>query len=270
MQGQCSEKFDCEVCSERLTISVVMATYNGSRFLREQMHTIIAELLEGDELVIVDDASNDSTVADLYRFQWPSTHVLRNTKNLGIVKSFERALGSAKGQFVFLCDQDDIWLPGKRYEIVKAFLNDPKVSVVVSDAQLIDESGRVTAKSFMAQRGGFVGGFWSTFHKNRFLGCSMAIRRDVLDIALPIPNRVPMHDMWLGIVGGWVGRVKYISHPLIQYRRHSNNVTTLNRRALSKGLAFRLDLLSVVIPRFLAYKWHNMFKKHLVPHISRP
>lgn len=243
-------------------ISVAMATHNGSRFLRAQLESVIDELLDGDEIVVVDDASTDSTASELADCTWPRTRILRNANNLGVIRSFERALGASRERIVFLCDQDDIWLPGKRRSIVEAFERDPNVSVVLSDAQLIDENGQVTAESFMAQRGGFAGGFWSTLHKNRFLGCTMAVRRDVLDAALPIPPGVPMHDMWLGIVAGACGTVRFLPQPLIQYRRHSNNVTPLKRRSLSRVIQDRIALLLASAPRLLSLRWRRRHPKN--------
>jgi GT2 family glycosyltransferase len=234
-----------------------MVTYNGSRFLCDQVNSVLAELRDNDELVVIDDASEDSTIEILDKFISEKINVLRNASNQGVRKSFERGLVLAKHRVVFLCDQDDIWLPGKRKAIVDTFESDPRVSVVLSDAQLIDENGRVTAQSFMAQRGGFAGGFWSTLHKNRFLGCAMAVRRDILDDALPIPPGVPMHDMWLGIVAGACGTVRFLPQPLIQYRRHSNNVTPMKRRSLSMVIQDRIALLMASAPRLLALRWRR-------------
>jgi glycosyltransferase involved in cell wall biosynthesis len=237
----------------RLTVTVVMATHNGARFIRQQVDSILSQLETGDELLIVDDASTDSTIDELMSYTGGVVTVLRNEKNMGVVRSFERGLSEAGGDIIFLADQDDVWLPGKRSVMAGVFAQDPSVRVVLSDAELIDETGKTMGCSFMEQRGGFAGGFWPTFAKNRFLGCTMAFRRDVLQVALPIPASAPMHDMWLGIVGGWTGRVVYLPQPLMQYRRHSHNVTTLKRRPLAKGLIFRIKLLRASVPRWLTF-----------------
>ena len=232
------------------SMSVVMATYNGKSYLVEQLNSVLAELLPDDELIIVDDGSQDGTLELLDSVKSPAVRVVRNLTNVGVFATFERGLLLSSKDIIFLCDQDDVWLPGKRAAFVAAFERDPRTLVVVSDAQLIDESGVVTAPSFMATRGGFRCGVLSTLVRNRYLGCAMALRRELLFAALPIPRGVPMHDMWLGALGSLLGRVHYISSPLIQYRRHGGNVSPSRRQGWLRMLRWRLALLFALAGRF--------------------
>lgn len=229
------------------TVSVVLATYNGERYLKEQLDSVLAELQEGDELIVVDDASRDGTRQILNAVRWPNLRTVFNPENLGVLCTFERGLQLATSDIVFLCDQDDIWLPGKRDACVNAFSKDARVVVVVSDAQLIDGHGTVFAPSFMATRGGFRGSVLQTLIRNRYLGCAMAIRRDVLAAALPMPRFVPMHDMWLGAVASFAGRVHYIARPLLQYRRHGGNVSPSTRQGWLKMLRWRCALILALV-----------------------
>jgi glycosyltransferase involved in cell wall biosynthesis len=229
--------------TDNSSVSVVMATYNGKQYLAEQISSVLAELLPGDELIIVDDGSQDGTLELLDSLESPAVHVIRNLTNAGVMATFERGLLLSSKVIIFLCDQDDVWLPGKRSAFIGAFERDPRTLVVVSDAQLIDASGSVTAPSFMATRSGFRGGILSTLVRNRYLGCAMAVRRDLLFAALPIPRSVPMHDMWLGALGSILGRVSYISTPLMQYRRHGGNVSPSRRQGWSRMLRWRLTLI---------------------------
>lgn len=231
------------------SVSVVMATYNGKPYLAEQISSVLAELLPDDELIIVDDSSQDGTLELLDSLTSPVVRVVRNLTNVGVFATFERGLLLSRKEIVFLCDQDDVWLPGKRAAFVAVFECDPRTLVVVSDAQLIDASGVVTAPSFMATRGGFRGGIFSTLVRNRYLGCTMALRRKLLYAALPIPSSVPMHDMWLGALGSGLGRVHYISAPLIQYRRHGGNVSPSRRQGWTRMLRWRLALLFALVGR---------------------
>lgn len=231
------------------SVSVVMAVYNGERFLRQQVGSVLSELLPGDELIIIDDASTDSSFVLLESFSSPALKIYSNSYNLGVTSSFERGLKIASHEFIFLCDQDDVWLPGKRAAFVAAFERDPRILVVVSDAQLIDASGIVTAPSFMATRGGFRSSIGSTLMRNRYLGCAMALRRELILAALPIPRWVPMHDMWLGALGSILGRVHYISTPLMQYRRHGGNVSPSRHQGWSRMLRWRLALLTALAGR---------------------
>jgi glycosyltransferase involved in cell wall biosynthesis len=240
--------------SKYLSVSVVMATYNGQRYLKEQIDSVLSELQPGDEFIVVDDASTDGTAAILGSVAWPTLRIVKNQRNIGVLQTFERGLTLASGDLIFLCDQDDVWSPGKRASFVNAFLADERVLVVVSDAQLMDASGAMLAPSFMATRGGFKGGVLNTILRNRYLGCAMALRREVLSVALPIPRFVPMHDMWLGAVASACGHVHYIGSPLLRYRRHGGNVSPSSRQGWLRMLRWRCQLVWALILRFWRMK----------------
>lgn len=236
--------------ASQLSVSVVMATYNGTKYLREQIESVLRQLQVGDELVIVDDGSSDTTVALIESFGSPLIRLHRNPRNLGVLRTFERALNLSCNEVIFFCDQDDVWADGKREAFVAEFMRDPACMVVISDAQVIDGHGTSVRASFMADKGGFRGGALSTILRNRYLGCAMAVRRRVLGAALPIPACVPMHDMWFGAIGSLIGRVAYIREPLLQYRRHGNNVSPARRSNWLQVLRWRADLV-----RALAGRW---------------
>ncbi len=243
------------------SISVVMTTYNGEKYLTEQLKSVLAELAPDDELIIIDDGSSDGTPELLEGLKLPFVRVVRNVDNVGVLAAFECALMLSSKAIIFLCDQDDIWLPGKRLALTSAFQNNSRVLVAISDAQLIDASGAVFAPSFMATRKGFRGDFIHTLIRNRYLGCAMALRRELLVAALPIPRSVPMHDMWLGILGSIFGEVHYISTPLIQYRRHGGNVSPSHHQGWFRMLRWRLALLSAIAIRC----GQIVFRSHLSP-----
>lgn len=241
------------MATKPLSVSVVMATYNGKSYLIEQLQSVLVQLLPGDELIIVDDSSQDGTPELVESLQSAFVQVVRNSCNLGVLASFERGVQIASREVIFLCDQDDIWFPGKRAAFVAAFENDPEVLVVVCDAELIDAGGSVTAPSFMQLRGGFHGGFWATVVKNRYLGCAMALRRELLAVALPIPPTVPMHDMWFGALASVVGRVHYIPKPLMQYRRHDSNASPSRSQGWLRIVRWRIRLIKLLMLRLLAH-----------------
>lgn len=230
-------------------VSVAMATFNGERFLATQLNSILSQLDANDEVVVVDDASTDRTMDVLASIRDSRVRVLRNERNEGVFPTFERALGHTSGDIVFLSDQDDVWLPGKVEAVLARFERDRSVLLVLSDAEVIDETGRVTQPSFMALRGGFRPGFGATLVRNRYLGCTMALRRALLETVLPIPRDVPMHDMWFGSLAVLQGRVEYIDRPLVQYRRHGGNVSPSRRQGMAQMVRWRLDLLRNVLAR---------------------
>lgn len=235
--------------SLRPQVSVALATYNGVRWLLPQLRSIAGQLLPSDEWVIVDDGSTDGTVSLIEAQRDPRIRLLRNASNAGVRASFERALAACRGEFIFLADQDDVWLPGKRDALVAAL--QAGALLAISDATVIDGEGREIAPSFMARRGGFRGSFAATLVRNRFLGCAMAFRRELLDEVLPIPQSAPMHDMWIGALASLRGRVAYIERPLMQYRRHGGNVSPEHRAGPAQMLAWRWRLMSGVIARHL-------------------
>lgn len=234
-------------------VSVVMAVYNGERFLSEQLNSVLIQLSPEDELLVVDDCSTDRSMEMLSAIRDPRIRIVRQAVNQGVVASFDRGLCLAKNEIVFLCDQDDIWLPGKRAAFVEAFRSDAKCLLVVSDAEVIDAHGRVMHPSFMKTRNGFRGDLLSTLFRNRYLGCAMAVRRALLDVALPIPRSVPMHDMWLGSLGTIFGSICYLPHPYLRYRRHGGNVSPSRRQSLSKMVNWRLSLGLALARRVLQY-----------------
>jgi cellulose synthase/poly-beta-1,6-N-acetylglucosamine synthase-like glycosyltransferase len=226
-------------------VSVAMAAYNGIRYLDIQLRSIVRTLGPADELVVVDDGSTDGTWERLREAaaEDPRIRVHRNDGNAGVRATFERALRLVRHELVFLSDQDDVWEAGKRDAVVRAFLDDPQCVLVVTDAVVVDGDDRVLLPSFMASRGGFAGGFLDTLYCNRYLGCAMAVRRRLLDAALPIPRLAPMHDMWLGAIAPRIGRVRYLPSRLLRYRRHDANATPLKHRTIVPMVVARLRLL---------------------------
>lgn len=238
---------------DELSVSVCMATHNGAQFLGEQLATILPQLAAGDELVVVDDLSSDGTMDILRRTAadttGPSVRVYQNQINLGAIRSFERALGLATKNIVLLCDQDDRWMPRKVNRIRRAFAEDQTATLVLSDAQLIDEAGQVFTQS-RAETKPFRFGLLSNLARNSFLGCAMAFERSSLSYCLPIPARIPMHDQWIGMLHTIFGKVVYVAEPLIQYRRHSANATADQHAPAAQMLKWRSNLLWN-----LAHRW---------------
>lgn len=232
-------------------VSIAMATCNGEPYIRKQIASILGQIRSTDQLVIVDDASDDGTWEYLRSLDHPAIELVRHSINQGIRKSFQAALRRCRNDIIFLSDQDDIWLQNKRDAAVRAFVANPDAAIVISDARLIDHADRVIGESFMQLRNGFKGGVWSTLLKNRYLGCAMVIQRRILAKALPISRFAPMHDMWLGALGAMQGRVIYIDEPLLHYRRHERNASPLTRRSILQMLRWRIAFAASILWRVL-------------------
>ena len=236
-----------------LKISVCMTTYNGAAYLGDQLRSILEQLRVGDEVVVVDDASQDNSLNILRNFFDARVRVYRNARNLGVMVSFEKAMRLANGDILFLSDQDDLWLPGKVYKILEAFSSNPEITLVASDAKVIDETGCVVADSFFAQRGRFSAGVVHNLLKNKFLGCTLAFRKSMLSRFLPIPKDVPMHDMWFGLINAFYGKTVYISQPLIAYRRHGKNLSPSSGTPVLQKVVWRWQLGKNLLPHTLHY-----------------
>lgn len=228
-----------------------MATYNGLPYVREQLASILSQIESTDQLVVVDDASDDGTWEYLRAIAHPALELVRHASNQGIRTSFEDALNACRHAIVFLSDQDDVWLPDKREAVLRAFAASPGATAVISDARLIDQDGRVIGPSFMDTRGGFKSGVFSTILKNRYLGCAMSIRRQVLSLALPVPRGAPMHDMWLGAMAAIEGTVVFIDEPLLLYRRHGRNASPSTPQSIVQMTRWRIGFVIAIAARLI-------------------
>ena len=235
-----------------------MATYNGDQYVNNQLQSILNQIDEEDEIIIVDDASIDNTLFIIKEFQDSKIKLIENKINLGVLKTFERAINHATGDIIFLSDQDDVWLPSKVQKIIEIFQQYPDITLVLSDAQIIDSESQITANSFFKIRGKFVANPLSNIIKNKYHGCTLAFRREIVEMFLPFPADTPMHDMWIGIVNAIYGKVFYIDEPLIQHRRHDNNTSRchLGNAGIVQMIKWRIALVKDIIYLLIKHKNH--------------
>lgn len=231
--------------NSRPKVSVCVASYQGERYVSLQLRSILEQLSADDEVIVVDDGSRDGTCDKIFALQDPRVRLIRNTKNQGVLRAFETALTCSSGEIVFLSDQDDLWLSKKVGTILDVFVHDPKLMLVASDAILIDENGNKIGSSFYAKRGRFRAGLWSNVLIGKFHGCTMAFRSTLLRSALPFPSAYDVHhDTWIGCINALIGgKTKYISEPLVAYRRHSTNVTGRTKLSTFTRLRVRSHLV---------------------------
>ncbi|MGA2085546.1 MAG: glycosyltransferase family 2 protein [Terracidiphilus sp.] len=229
-----------------MNISVCMAAYNGERFIHEQLTSILAQLSNDDEIVIVDDASSDETVAIAESFCDERIRILQQGRNCGVIKTFGRALEEAKGEIIFLADQDDIWRTDKILKIKGMFSACPDISLVISNCSIIDADGNITSESW-CKSGSFHAGALHNLVRYRYRGCQMAFRRSILGYCLPFPPDIPMHDMWIGIVNQFVGRTGFIDEPLVFYRRHDRNKSPEKHAPIVQMIRWRWALVKNLV-----------------------
>jgi glycosyltransferase involved in cell wall biosynthesis len=229
-----------------MPISIALATYNGEKYITEQLNSILPQLTEGDEIVISDDGSTDKTLEIIAGFCSARINVYSNPKK-GVISNFENAISHATGDVIFLCDQDDVWCPDK-IAVCLSYFSSPDVKLVVSDAYITDSALNIIDDSFykLMNSGG---GFAKNFIKNTFLGCCMAFRNELKNIILPFPEKIPMHDSWIGLLTQLNGKTLFIPEKLVYYRRHDQNTTVLKRNSVLKSLSWRRALLIELIMR---------------------
>lgn len=219
-------------------VVVLMPVWNGERFLESQVESILAELPANAELRIRDDGSVDRTTETVSSLAARDGRVrmLPGGERLGVVRSVERLLQGVDDGVVFLADQDDLWLPGKVERCLEAL---ERADLLVHDASRIDAEGNPIDGTLFERRGSG-GGFFANAWKNRFTGCCMAFRAELLRKALPFPTAIPMHDQWLGLVALRHGRVAWLPEPLVAYRVHGGNATATGGGRPPAGPAQRL------------------------------
>jgi glycosyltransferase involved in cell wall biosynthesis len=232
--------------SRRTKVSVCLASFNGARFVRSQLLSILEQLQPADEVIVADDASTDDTVRVIEALGDERIKVFRREQNGGVVAAFEDAFRHASGDVIFLSDQDDCWLPGKVDAVLEQI--EAGSDLVVHDATLVAKARRVAPSLFIARRSG--PGLLKNLLRNSYVGCCMAFRRAVLEDVLPVPrSRRILHDMWIGMTAEWKGwRIHFLHRPLIRYEIHDANLSArlpLHTAVLNR-IAFALAFVRYV------------------------
>lgn len=245
-----------------IRISVALASYNGEKYIREQIDSILANLSEEDEIVVSDDGSTDGTLAILKEYQNAGVNLtVVNGPKKGIKQNIGNALSYCKGRYIFMADQDDVWT-GDKVEKVLAVLGKNGCRLVNHDAKVMNgDLTEVLMESFFAYRGSKAG-FFANFVKNRYMGCCMAFERELLELALPIPNEIEMHDQWLGMLNDWKkGGSVFLPEQLLYYRRHDENVSDFSHGTVIEMIKKRLTLLRALRKRRKQLKCYKNMSK---------
>lgn len=254
---------DAETSGKDVRISVCMAVYNGASFIREQIASILPQLGERDELVIVDDASKDNSIAIVESFHDRRIRIVRQERNRGVVQSFGRALEEARGEIIFLADQDDVWRADKVRKVLEMFASHPEVTLAMSDVVVIDAAGKIISGPKFGEKK-FPQGLLRNLVRNRYQGSAMAFRRSILEYCLPFPAEIPMHDAWIGLVNQLAGETGFIDEPLLFYRRHGRNESPDMHAPVMKMIRWRWVLiknLALTYARKVAGREHRLGKR---------
>ncbi|NJP39857.1 glycosyltransferase [Oscillospiraceae bacterium HV4-5-C5C] len=225
-----------------MSISVAMAAYNGSTYIKEQIASIMPQLGQADELIISCDPSVDKTwdiICEQSQTD-PRIKVYRGPGK-GLILNFQKAIESCHGDYIFLCDQDDIWCPNKVKYMVECFSN-TNADVILHDACIVNQDLVCLQPSYFEFHN-TGGGYWRNIIKNGFIGCCMAFKRSFRTLIIPFPPNIPMHDQWIGLLGLKYGKVVFLRKQLIYYRRHSSNATFSHHASVLQMLKWRVNIL---------------------------
>lgn len=217
--------------ADRPRVSVCMATFNGDRYVMEQLSSIIAQVGPSDEIVIVDDASTDETAALLRTVDDPRVRVVESPQNRGYVRTFEDALRHATGRFLILADQDDVWVPGRLVAMVDGLAD---AEVVATNLATLDGPDRILGpygqrdwrlRPADSQRNGR--NTAAILAGNRpYYGCAMGVRREALDRILPFPEfLVESHDLWIALYGNVARSIVHLDIRSVRRRFHGDNAS---------------------------------------------
>jgi glycosyltransferase involved in cell wall biosynthesis len=242
-------------------VSVCMATYNGEKFILEQINSILEQITVEDELIISDDSSTDDTIELLQNLTDPRVKVLIGNKFRDPIKNFQNALSHAVGDYIFLADQDDIWVKSKYQDMMQLLT---EYDLVISDSMIVDEQLQVLHPSFFDYfKSGK--GVLKNMIRSSYYGSCMAFKKRVLTAALPFPDTKEIgHDLWIGLVAEMTGTVYFYKKPLLLYRRHQSAFTPVNvgkSKRTKKQMIYGRMVMIKEVGRFLIkniLKWKTV------------
>ena len=237
-------------------VEILLATYKpNTAFFHKLLRSINAQTYQNTVLSVIDDSADENAyveITEAVRADITSMpfKITKNEQNLGSNRTFERLTREAEGAYLAYCDQDDIWEVDKIEKLVRR-IEDEQATLCYSDLSVIDETDRLTAKSFrtinkrirhLEGTGLFEKFLWC----NSVTGCTMLVRNDIAKRALPFCNDYYVHDHWLALVAASQGCVAYISEPLVRYRIHGGN--QIGSQKLT-GISDKQSYLSVKIAK---------------------
>lgn len=231
-------------------VSVCLASYNGEKYIRQQLLSILPQLSAEDEIIVSDDGSSDATVDVVKSIGDSRITIILNKGRHGVNGNFQNALENARGEFIFLSDQDDVWLPGKVSICLREL---EQCDCIVHDALVTDSDLNTLSDSLFRQINAKPG-FLSNLIKNSFTGCCLCIRKSVVEEALPIPNSDKFfYDQWIGLLSERYFKTRFINERLIKFRRHDSITSTAGKesnKSLLEKLSYRVKLLTTLLLHF--------------------
>lgn len=225
-------------------VSVAMATYNGEKYIKKQIETILANLKENDELVISDDGSQDKTRSIITAFN-DNRIILLDGPKRGLKQNFSNAISHTTGDIIFLCDQDDEWMENKVDTVLKYFEKND-ILLLQHDAVVVNSNDEILFDSFAEHRS-VKTGILKNIIKNSYHGCCMVFKKELKEKILPIPDDIYLHDQWIGLVAELNGKTTFINEKLMKYKRHDDNVSSFEHLPVKQMIKNRLQIIRSLV-----------------------
>ncbi len=223
----------------QVKISVLIAAYNGEKYIAKQLESVLSQLGADDEVIVSDDNPSGDTYSAIKPFLDDKRIRYIHGPAKGVDANKEFLLHECTGDVAFLCDQDDVWLDGKVERVMSAI--EGGACCVLHNAYITDENLNKSGKTLFEDRGAKTG-ILHNIIKNCYTGACMALTRQAFTSALPFPENLPMHDQWLGLVSEKVGRVELIDEPLLLYRRNPGSMTG-GKTSLAQKIKWRINIV---------------------------
>ena len=240
-------------------VSVAMAVYNGEKYIRAQLDSIIPMLDFNDEIVVSLNPSIDNTRMILEEYINRDPRIkLFECSDLGVQANFNNAIEKASGKYIFLCDQDDVWINNKVQEVVVQF-EKSNCQVIIHDGYIANANLEYDSYDTIFKKKNPKRGLIKNMVNNSYHGCCMAFQRSIKDIILPLPNGPFYHDFWIGMLCEIMKiKVSFLDLKLIIYRRHDTNQSELSSRKLRVKISERI-WMAIALSKRIYRLWSEKY-----------
>lgn len=243
-------------------VDILMATYNGEKYLKEQLESILNQTYTNIRLLINDDCSTDKTIEILKEYEQKDNriYVQYNKENLGSIKNFENLLSRVENKYFMLADQDDVWMPQKVEKSLDKITKE-NADLVFTDLEAVDENLKTITPSVVRYMGfkkniDKYNDYKLVFLRNCVTGCTIISKKELIKKYIPIPNKEPMvHDWWMALMIAQDGKLAFLDEPTIKYRQHSKNQLGIfgMKNYIQKFDEYREKYINLKIDQFKIY-----------------
>ena len=252
-------------------LDILLSTYNGEKYLAQQLDSLFAQTFINFQIYIRDDGSTDNTLGIIHYYSKKKPQIIQiindNLGNIGAFKSFMRLLHVSQSHYIMFCDQDDVWFPKKvekaifKMKEIESKLENKKPILIFSDLTVVDENLSIINRSFWKYQKidcNISLNWKNLLAQNVVTGCTIIINRAVKNIVFPYPQTNILHDQWISVNVSKKGYIFWINEPTIYYRQHNKNTEGAKRFSLK--YSFRKIKKIYKIIKF--YKIMSLFFKN--------